>query len=923
MIYRGLLSTVAIAASLLLPCAAWAQTPQVEKAAGATLFVASGGNDAWSGTLAAPNAAGSDGPFASLDRARDAIRQMKTAGPLPRGGVTVWLRGGRYALARTFKLGAEDGGTAAAPIVYRAYAGEKPVLMGCKPVTGFVPYKGKILKADLAAQGLRGVYFRQLFFGGQRQHLSRYPNYDPNNPYGGGWAYADGKSVPMYRDIPGEDHRTLHYKEQDARLWARPTEGQVFVFPRFNWWNNVVRIASIDREKRVITLAGNASYPIRPGDRYYVENLFEELDAPGEWYLDKKTWTLYFWPPVGTDLRGLTAYAPTIRTIVEMGPGTAYVTLRGLAIEGCEGTAVSLNGADECLVAGGTIRGVGDYGGTAISVSGGHHNGVVGNDISETGSHGISLAGGDRITLTPAGNYADNNYIHHVGVFYKQGVGINMTGCGNRASHNLIHDGPRMGIQFAGNNLVIEYNHIRHMNLETADTGAVYTGGRDWIGSRGSVIRYNYFHDMLGYSRENDKWVSPYFAWGVYLDDNTGGVDVIGNILVRCSRAGLHLHNGRDNVVENNVFVENALVQAEYSGWTETSKYWKDHLPTMIKGFESVAKEPAWRTMRNMQLHPTQAVLPDKSIMSGNVLQRNIFYYRKGAAKLFRFSHVNFDYNASDYNLVYHFGQPLLMDVTQAQLKAQAVSGPNLAPNPGFEQGAAGQLPKGWRWQIRPAAAAVALAADHGAHSGQFALRIDGAAGRDPQGRPSWPMIRSVDIPAKPGQAYKLTAWMKAERPEAKAALGVQAWKRNAYSWGKDAQVTVGTQWKQYELVFKFPAAKEIGSHPQMKEFWLRFDFRDAGGTLWVGDVCLQEAIAMDEWQSWRATGQDRHSLVADPLFVDAAKDDYRLRDDSPAFKLGFKAIPVEKIGPYQDPLRATWPIVEAEGAREKPLVSE
>ena len=95
MIYRGLLSTVAIAASLLLPCAAWAQTPQVEKAAGATLFVASGGNDAWSGTLAAPNAAGSDGPFASLDRARDAIRQMKTAGPLPRGGVTVWLRGGR------------------------------------------------------------------------------------------------------------------------------------------------------------------------------------------------------------------------------------------------------------------------------------------------------------------------------------------------------------------------------------------------------------------------------------------------------------------------------------------------------------------------------------------------------------------------------------------------------------------------------------------------------------------------------------------------------------------------------------------------------------------------------------------------------------------------------------------------------------
>ena len=122
---------------------------------------------------------------------------------------------------------------------------------------------------------------------------------------------------------------------------------------------------------------------------------------------------------------------------------------------------------------------------------------------------------------------------------------------------------------FSGNNLVIEYNHIRHMNLETEDTGAVYTGGRDWISSRGTVIRYNYFHDILGFGRKDGKWVSPYFAWGVYLDDNTGGVDVIGNIVARCSRAGLHLHNGRDNLIENNIFIDNGLYQVEYSGWTD------------------------------------------------------------------------------------------------------------------------------------------------------------------------------------------------------------------------------------------------------------------------------------------------------------------------------------------------------------------
>ena len=108
---------------------------------------------------------------------------------------------------------------------------------------------------------------------------------------------------------------------------------------------------------------------------------------------------------------------------------------------------------------------------------------------------------------------------------------------GNRASHNLIHDGPRMGIMFSGNNLVIEYNHIRHVNLETEDTGAVYTGGRDWISSRGTVIRYNYFHDILGYGQDqNGNWVSPHFAWGVYLDDNAGGVDVIGNIVAALPR---------------------------------------------------------------------------------------------------------------------------------------------------------------------------------------------------------------------------------------------------------------------------------------------------------------------------------------------------------------------------------------------------
>jgi hypothetical protein len=216
-------------------------------AAGMTIFVAPAGNDAWSGTLADANAEKTDGPLATLERARDKIRAMKQAGPLPAGGVEVVLRGGMYPLAQTFQLGEPDSGTAQAPIVYRGADGETVQVIGGRPITGFTPHRDSILKADVAGQGFKGVYFRQLFFDGHRQHLARYPNFDPENPYGGGWAYADGQPISMYQQIPDESRRTLHYKEQDARTWSRPEEGEVFVFARYIWCNNIVPIATIDR----------------------------------------------------------------------------------------------------------------------------------------------------------------------------------------------------------------------------------------------------------------------------------------------------------------------------------------------------------------------------------------------------------------------------------------------------------------------------------------------------------------------------------------------------------------------------------------------------------------------------------------------------------------------------------------------------
>ncbi len=891
-------------------------TAAILHANAAEFHVSTEGNDAWSGRLAAPNAARTDGPLATLEAARDTVRKFKGSAPLSEP-VTVQIHAGIHPLKQTLKLDARDSGAANAPVVWRGRGKERPVLIGGRRITGFTPHKGAILKADLAAQGLKGAKFRQLIFAGERQHLARHPNFDADNPYGGGWAYADGNYIPMYQEVPGERKDTLHYKAQDARKWAHPEEVEIFVFPRYNWWNNIVRIKSLDPAARVATLAGACSYPIRPGDRYYFRGALEDLDAPGEWQLDSREDILYFQPPA--PLADRAVYAPTMRTILELGRGAAHITFRNLVFECSEGTAVILRDATDCRIVQSEVRNVGDYRGSGISISGGKNCGVVGCDIHHTGSHGVSLSGGDRKTLTPAGHYAENNYIHHVGVFYKQGVGVALTGVGNRASHNLIHDGPRMGIMFSGNNLLIDFNEIRHVNLETSDTGAVYTGGRDWISSRGTVIRHNWFHDILGYGFHDGRWVSPYFAWGVYLDDNAGGVDVIGNVVARCARACLHLHSARDNLIENNIFVEGAQQQVEYNGWTKDHRNWKTRLPTMIKGYEMVAKQPAWKDMRNMDYHPAEAPLPDGRVMTGNVFQRNIMAWRNEDAKLYSLRNAPVERNLLESNLVWHCGLP---PRTGERRAGPDISG-NLAPNPDFEEGAPGSLPRDWQWQIHPLPKTTAVIVASSPAQGRQALRMDAAFNPDKE-RDNYPIVVSRDQPLKPGGTYRLRAKLRASLAGARARIMLQSYVAHAYFWaspGSDAKV--GTDWQPFESVFRIPAPGERGHHEKMKTFRVRIDFPDKTGSLFIDDISLTEAEELSEWKSWQELGHDRKSLVADPQFVDAARDDYRLRPGSPAFKLGFHPIPVEKIGPYADELRASWPIVEAPGAREKPLVTE
>ncbi len=878
------------------------------QAAPTAYYVATDGNDTWTGRQAAPNGARTDGPFATLERARDEVRKLKAGGGAT-GPVTVFVRRGLYSLAQTLTLEAADSGTAQAPITYRAYAGEKPVIIGGKAIVGFALQDGKVLKADVAAQGLKGTRFRQLFCDGKRQVLARYPNLDREHPITGGWAFADGKPVPMYQDVPGEDTHTLRYKAEDARNWAHPQEGEVFVFPRYNWWNNIVPLKSVDRENRLITLGGECSYSIRPTDRYYIQGLFEELDAPGEWYLDPESWTLYFRPPDDVDPAKMTVYAPTLGTIIRL-DGASHLTFRGFTFECCSGTGIVLTNTTGCLIAGNTIRNVGDYGGSGVSVDGGRDNGVAGNDIYEVGANGISLSGGDPQTLTPAGNYADDNYVHHTGVFYKQGVGVAVGGVGNRVSHNLIHDCPRFGIVWGGNDHVFEFNEIRHVDLETADCGAIYCWQVDWT-KRGTEIRYNYLHDIIGFGQEDGKWTSPHFNWGIYLDDGTCGTHVHGNLVVRTILGGAHVHGGRDNVIENNIFIDGRDCQMQYSGYVAGGH----PVPMMTDTWHQFSGTPAYRK------YPGYAELTESLEnawqMAGNKFQRNIVCYSNAKAVLYRQANLPFDKTESDYNLIWHFGKPLLT----GQSGIKEITGPNLAPNPDYEQREPGALPADWQWQVKPNDSQAALDAEV-QFGGKQSVRIEGrGTTTDASGQTLCPNFVSAEIPVKPGQTYRLTARVKAAEPDTAFAMMPQSYVANVYFWAKGMSGKAGTEWKEYETIFRFPAPGDGDYREEMKTIRIRFDIRQEAGTVWLDDVALHEAIAMDEWEAWQSLGLDRHSVVADPGFVNPAKGDYRLRPDSRALALGFQPIPVDRIGPYQDDLRATWPIHEARGAREQMVI--
>lgn len=530
--------TAPLVLALLACAAALAAEPPV-------FHVSPAGNDAWSGTLAEPNADGTDGPFAGLVRARDALR----AADLENGGM-VYVHGGVYHLTEPLQLGPEDSGRVGRPVVWQAWPGDTVRLVGGKPVTGFTPHEGEILKADVSGLKLPKQTVRQLFFNSQRQIPARWPNKGGDDMPGGQWAFV-AASV--------EDARSSRFVVNTDRpaAWKSLEGAEVSIWPNYNWWQTIAPVKGFDAAAKTVELAAELPYTIEPGRRFFFQNVLEELDAPGEWWLDEAANTLYFWPPA--PLGDGEVILPAAENLVRM-EGAAHLAWMGFTMEATLGDAVTVAKSDAVLVARCVVRNTGAYG---VSILDGTGCKAAGCDIYATGRGGIVLRGGDRKTLTPAGHMAENNHIHHFGDIYQTyETAVNISGVGNRIAHNLIHDAPHIGILLNGNDHIIEYNDIHHVCLEGSDNGAFYMG-RDWT-QRGNILRFNKIHDIYGFglaglaAGEDGKfhYESPHQAWGVYLDDCSSGTLIQANIFYRVPLCGVMIGGGRDNTVDNNIFVD-------------------------------------------------------------------------------------------------------------------------------------------------------------------------------------------------------------------------------------------------------------------------------------------------------------------------------------------------------------------------------
>lgn len=545
-------------------------------------FVATDGNDGWSGARSTPNAAKTDGPFATLNAARVAVRQLREQSPMTQP-VTVLVRGGTYFLPETLMFQPEDSGTTASPVVYAAYPGEKPILSGGMKLNGFQPdTRGRwhLVVPEVKAGDLS---FLSLYVNGERR-------FRPRLPKSGSYLIAnevqldpkDSRARPSsFQFIPGQfrsDWVNLRDVEVlTAHIWSmsRMRVKQV------DTASNTVHFTSTTLEKDALWSRFYAGFP------FLVENVKEALSEPGEWYLDRPTGELTYIPRNGEAIDSAVVIAPRLEQIMRLngdaksGHIVSHLVFKGLTFahsnwytpeagyhfpqsDATVPGAIVAEGAQDCRFEDCSIEHTGGYG---LQFGDGCKCDVVDKcELKDLGAGGIKLGFWARLqpeSATTSDNIIRNNLIAHGGRVHPGGTGIVVGAShGNRIEHNTIFDLYYMGISLgytweenttARDNIVAD-NHIFGLGQGfLSDMGAIYTLGL----SPGTLIRHNLIHDVLS------RW---YGGWALYLDALSSEVQIEDNIVYRTDAGALHPNRGQGNRVTNNIFALGTEAQLTRSG---------------------------------------------------------------------------------------------------------------------------------------------------------------------------------------------------------------------------------------------------------------------------------------------------------------------------------------------------------------------
>ncbi len=587
------------------------------------LYVAPGGSDDNPGTL--------QQPFATLEKAQHAVRERIKAS---RRAVRVLLRGGTYYLDRPLTLTPEDS-TAESLVTYAASPGERVTLSGgrrldCK----WRPYQGGIVMCDLLEAKAGKLGFTQLFINGKRQIRARYPNYNNSHPGKSGYIHpADVIPPGMVDPRPGPND-DMTYTGAGARgilfdptnftkkRWARPQEAVVHIFQGGYWGNLQWRVKAIDYDRRAIWFGEGGQQmgakwdedpaAIDRGSRFFVENVFEELDAPGEWYLDTAVGTLYYMPAPGVDISRAVVEVPLLESVIrivgDQDKPVSHVAFDDFRIAHTtstylstyevpslsdwsihRGAAVFLQGTRDCAVRNCWFDAVG---GNGVFVNQYNRNATVsGCKFTEAGDSAIAFVGSLELTsgsqrAFPYECKAENNLIHDCGVFGKQTAGVYISRAKRiTAAHNLIYNMPRAAVCIGDGTWgghVVEFNHIHDTVRETGDHGPFNAWGRDkyWSLTQSHasytanhsleagqvevdtmepvIIRNNLFEER---PESIEGMHGPVF--GIDLDDGASNYDIYNNITKNVS---MKLREGAKRTIHNNIWYNSVIAPCFHVG---------------------------------------------------------------------------------------------------------------------------------------------------------------------------------------------------------------------------------------------------------------------------------------------------------------------------------------------------------------------